>query len=115
MEDAVSIATLLHKDTQVHEIPALLKLYDEIRRDRVDYIQEQARRNGLDNNKGKPPRKFRCVKGDVFPPQASSLLTTKPAAFLFAMLDFCFKHDEYENTLEHLQQWRQVQAKTLAS
>ncbi|EME40294.1 FAD binding domain-containing protein [Dothistroma septosporum NZE10] len=57
IEDAISIGVLLGPGTGPEEIPALLKLYSEIRRPRADYVQEQSRVHGLDENKGRPPRK----------------------------------------------------------
>lgn len=69
------------------DVPDLMKLYDRIRRERVDYVQEQTRLNGLDEDKGRPP----------------------PSA-LFGMLDYCHKHDEWMNTEQKLAEWRKERA-----
>lgn len=87
IEDAISLATLLPLGTQASEVPDLMRLYDSIRRERVDYVQNETRRNGLDEDKGRPS------------PQE-----------LFGLLDFCHKHDEYENTKEKLEEWRRGRA-----
>ncbi|KAK4497067.1 hypothetical protein PRZ48_011516 [Zasmidium cellare] len=87
IEDAISVAKVLQPGTKASDVPELLKLYDGIRRERVDYVQEQTRLNGLDEDKGRPP----------------------PSA-LFGMLDYCHKHDEWTNTEQKLQEWRQGRA-----
>ncbi|KAF2170705.1 hypothetical protein M409DRAFT_51702 [Zasmidium cellare ATCC 36951] len=55
IEDAISVATVLQFGTPASDVPELMKLYDSIRRERVDYVQEQTRLNGLDEDKGRPP------------------------------------------------------------
>lgn len=62
-----------------------MKLYDSIRRERVNYIQEKTRLNGRDEDKGRPP-----------------------PSELFGMLDYCHKHDEWENTKKRLEEWRKA-------
>lgn len=57
MEDGVSIAVLLQQGTKSSEIKPLVKLYDQIRRERVNYIQEKTRINGRDEGKGRLTRK----------------------------------------------------------
>lgn len=85
IEDAISVANVLQPGTQASDVAQLMDLYDSIRRERVDYVQEQTRVNGLDEDKGRPA----------------------PSA-LFGMLDFCHKHDEWENTEEKLEEWRKA-------
>ena len=58
MEDGVSIAVLLQKGTNSSEIKPLAKLDDQIRRERVNYIQEKTRINGRDEGKGRMTRKY---------------------------------------------------------
>lgn len=77
-----------------------MQLYEGIRKRRVDFIQEQTRYNGLDENKGRPPREFQGRDEERY------LLTGGLASRLFALLDFCFKHDEHENTMARLREWR---------
>jgi 2-polyprenyl-6-methoxyphenol hydroxylase-like FAD-dependent oxidoreductase len=48
IEDAVSIARLLPADTTTSEVEERAKLYEEIRYKRAEYVREQTRRNGLD-------------------------------------------------------------------
>lgn len=50
IEDAVSLATLLPLGTRVDEIPVRLRLYEKARRPRVDYVLENTRLNGLDED-----------------------------------------------------------------
>ncbi|EME77765.1 uncharacterized protein MYCFIDRAFT_79031 [Pseudocercospora fijiensis CIRAD86] len=89
MEDGVSIAVLLQQGTKSAEILPLVQLYDQIRRERVHYIQEKTRMNGRDEGKGR--------------------LTPDE---LFGVLDFCYVHDEWANTDKHLAAWREREEKS---
>ena len=48
IEDGITISTLLSADVRVEDIPARLKLYEEIRRPRVSRVRKQS----LDGAKG---------------------------------------------------------------
>jgi 2-polyprenyl-6-methoxyphenol hydroxylase-like FAD-dependent oxidoreductase len=48
IEDAVCIARLLPADTPASEVEDRVKLYEEIGYKRAEYVREQTRRNGLD-------------------------------------------------------------------
>lgn len=50
IEDAVSLATLLPRDTKMSDIPARLLAYEKGRRPRVDMVLEYTRLNGRDEN-----------------------------------------------------------------
>lgn len=58
IEDAASIVQLLPVNTAASEVPDRLKLYERIRHERVTWIQEQTRINGLDEDK-RPESKYR--------------------------------------------------------
>ena len=51
IEDAASVAQVLPEDTPVSNVSGRLKLYERIRHERVTYIQEQTRINGMDEYK----------------------------------------------------------------
>lgn len=59
IEDAVSIANLLPRDTPVDDIPARLRLYELARRSRVEKVLEYTRMNGRDENDLTGPRMSR--------------------------------------------------------
>ena len=48
IEDAVCIATILPQDTSASEVVERLKLYQDIRQERANFIQYASRVNGLD-------------------------------------------------------------------
>ena len=48
IEDAVCVSRLLPADTPTSEVEERIKLYEEIRYKRGEYVREQTRRNGLD-------------------------------------------------------------------
>ena len=48
IEDAVCIARLLPANTSASEVEERMKLYEDIRYERAEYVREQTRRNGLD-------------------------------------------------------------------
>ena len=50
IEDAVCIARLLPKTTSASEVEGRLKCYEEIRYKRVEYVRDQTRKNGLDED-----------------------------------------------------------------
>lgn len=46
IEDAASIAQLLPADTDRLDVPDRLRLYNDIRKERVEWVQDQSRING---------------------------------------------------------------------
>lgn len=67
VEDAVSIATLLPRDTTMEDIPERLRLYELARRSRVEKVLECTRINGRDENDLTGPRmscKYRSTVPD---------------------------------------------------
>ena len=50
IEDAASIAQLLPADTDRLDVPDRLCLYNDIRKERVEWVQEQSRNNGMNEN-----------------------------------------------------------------
>ena len=50
IEDAVCIARLLPKTTSASEVEGRLKCYEEMRYKRVEYVRDQTRKNGLDED-----------------------------------------------------------------
>ena len=56
VEDAVSIATLLSRDTTMEDIPERLRLYELARRSRVEKVLEFISINGRDENDLTGPR-----------------------------------------------------------
>jgi 2-polyprenyl-6-methoxyphenol hydroxylase-like FAD-dependent oxidoreductase len=72
IEDAVCIARLLPADTSASEIEERLEWYGGIRYKRAEYVREQTRRNGLDEE--------------------------ERSSDAFAMLQYCYQHDEWSNT-----------------
>lgn len=63
IEDAASIAQVLPADTPASEVPQRLKLYERIRHDRVTWVQEQTRINGMDEDKRPAGKSSSCVGG----------------------------------------------------
>lgn len=51
IEDGVAFATLLPLGTTVHEIPRRLQLYEQCRKERVDWVQEATRCRGKDGSR----------------------------------------------------------------
>lgn len=82
IEDAVSLATLLPMGTRVDEIPGRLRLYEKARRPRVDYVLENTRLNGLDEDDTSEKR-----------------LTS---AEMVQVMAVCFAHNEIENSTKWL-------------
>ena len=54
LEDAVALAIVLSPDSTPEEIPERLKLYEKIRYERANAIQEFSRQAGADVVDGKP-------------------------------------------------------------
>jgi salicylate hydroxylase len=50
IEDAVCIARLLPKTTSASEVEGRLECYEEIRYKRVEYVRDETRKNGLDED-----------------------------------------------------------------
>jgi salicylate hydroxylase len=50
IEDAMCIARLLPRDTPASHVEERMKLYEEIRYKRVEYVRDQTRRNGFDED-----------------------------------------------------------------
>lgn len=48
IEDGVALATLLPLGTAVQDIPRRLQLYEQCRKERVDWVQESTRCRGKD-------------------------------------------------------------------
>lgn len=65
IEDAVSIAILLPRDTTIDDIPARLRLYELARRSRVEKVLEYTRMNGRDENDLTGPRMSRKYRSNV--------------------------------------------------
>ena len=61
IEDAASISQLLPGGTPASDVPKRLKLYEDIRHERVTWVQEQTRINALDEDK-RPASKSRSWK-----------------------------------------------------
>ena len=74
IEDAVCIARLLPADTPASGVEDRMKVYEEIRYKRAEYVREQTRRNGLDEE--------------------------ERSSDAYAMLRYCYQHDEWRNTDE---------------
>lgn len=51
IEDAASIAQLLPAGTTSAEVPERLALFEKIRHERVTWVQERTRINGMDEDK----------------------------------------------------------------
>ncbi|EON67986.1 hypothetical protein W97_07132 [Coniosporium apollinis CBS 100218] len=80
IEDAASLAVVLGAGTPREEIPDRLKLYERIRYDRANRIQDFSRLMGADLDKK--------VKLDMF-----------------AFTNFNFGHDEWDNSSQKLREW----------
>jgi 2-polyprenyl-6-methoxyphenol hydroxylase-like FAD-dependent oxidoreductase len=61
IEDAVCIARLLPKDISASKIGGRLECYEEIRYKRVEYVRDQTRKNGLDEDERSPGGTFYVV------------------------------------------------------
>lgn len=66
IEDAVCIARLLPKTTSASEVEGRLKCYEEIRYKRTEYVRDETRKNGLDEDErsssGMSPHREDCVQ-----------------------------------------------------
>lgn len=83
MEDAVALGVVLESGVKSGEVPARLKLFDEIRRGRADRIQDYSRRAGAD--------------------------AVEPAVAAKTMQEFTnynFGHDEFDNATQKLREWK---------
>lgn len=81
MEDAVALAVVLPGGTPAAEVPERLKLYEKIRYERANAIQEYSRLAGKDFVGGKP--QIDMMKYTVY--------------------NFC--HDEYDNSTKIFREW----------
>ena len=86
IEDAGSVGQLLPANTPAADIPDRLQLYERIRHERVSWVQEQTRINGMDEDK-RP-----AAKGG------------------FDMLVYCHNFDEWANSAEKLEEHLKAKA-----
>lgn len=64
IEDAVCLARLLPKATTAAEAESRLKCYEDIRYKRVEYVRDETRKNGLDEDERSSGGTF-CFHGCV--------------------------------------------------
>ncbi|EME41930.1 FAD binding domain-containing protein [Dothistroma septosporum NZE10] len=83
IEDAASLGLLLADNSAVSDVPCTLKVFDEIRRERIDWIREQGRLNGSDAAERPPPE------------------------FLMRVMDSCFSYDVWSETEKRLVEHRE--------
>ena len=82
MEDAVALGVVLERGVDPSEIPERLKLFQDIRKGRAEKLQEYTRLAGKD---------------------------VKPGEIAFNMMEytaFNYGHDEYDNSMQRLRDWR---------
>lgn len=83
MEDGVALGVVLEAGLSPEEIPARLKLFDDIRKDRAHRIQEYSRLAGAD-----------AVEPKV------------AAKTMQEFTNYNFGHDEYDNACQKLREWK---------
>lgn len=89
IEDAVALGVVLEAGVSKDEVPARLKLYEQIRKERAELVQEYTRRSG----------KKRGEK----------------ASFDIAdYQNYCFAHDEFMTSHQKLREWKWAQSAHLA-
>ena len=66
MEDAAALAVVLGPGTSPEEVPERLKLYEKIRYNRANQIQEFSRQAGKDFIDGKPQIDSKCSDYEGF-------------------------------------------------
>lgn len=81
MEDAATLSTVLEESLTRDEVPERLKLYESIRYERANRIQEYSRMAGRD------------LKGDV-------------RMNMIEYTNFNFGHDEFDNSAQRLREWK---------
>ncbi|KAL3462042.1 hypothetical protein BJX64DRAFT_277459 [Aspergillus heterothallicus] len=80
IEDAISLAVVLSKDTPVHEVPDRLRLYHDIRHERATRIQGFSRLIGQDR-------------------------TEDQQLDMVGFSNYNFGHDEFDNSTQKLREW----------
>jgi 2-polyprenyl-6-methoxyphenol hydroxylase-like FAD-dependent oxidoreductase len=98
IEDAVCIARLLPKTTSASEVEGRLKCYEEIRYKRVEYVRDQTRKNGLDEDERSSGGMF-CLRVLI----SRSVKPSNCGSELYATLQYCYQHDEWSNTEKTLE------------
>lgn len=99
IEDAVSLALILHDGVSASEVPERLKLYQEIRHERATTVQYGSRVSGND-------------VGDI-PEGSSSPCDPSPRSWAHRVSGFnrdvasenAHHFDEWENTTNRVQEW----------
>ncbi|OBT71915.1 hypothetical protein VF21_09213 [Pseudogymnoascus sp. 05NY08] len=84
LEDGATLSVVLPLGTQPEEIPERLKLYEQIRYERANNIQDYSRQAGVD-----------CVDG-------------KPAIDMMKYTAYNFGHDEFDNSTNIFLKWRRA-------
>lgn len=84
MEDAAALSVVLEKGLKPEEVPARLKLYETIRYERANRIQEYSRELGKDIQKD--------AKVDMI-----------------EYTNYNFGHDEFDNSAQRLREWKWAQ------
>ncbi|UJO19777.1 FAD-dependent monooxygenase OpS4 [Fulvia fulva] len=89
IEDAASLGLLLADALAAEDVPGTLRMLDEIRRERIDWIREQGRINGADAAE-RPPREF-----------------------MIRVMDACFSYNVWSDTEKKLEASRGVSTTAL--
>lgn len=84
MEDGVSLGTLLPRGTDPTEIPSRLRLYQQCRKVRAEYVQEVTRQSGKNVASGSKDNAVKVMK----------------------FFDYNCGHDEYHHSIQQLRNWQ---------
>ena len=97
IEDAAALSVVLEKDTPREEIPTRLKLYESIRYERANRIQEYSRLAGRDLKEDvKMDSKYTLAHS------VCSLLTN----IVIEYTNYNFGHDAFHNATQKLREWK---------
>ena len=97
MEDAAALATVLERSLPRDEVPARLKLYESIRDERANRIQEYSRLAGADL-KSDAKIDSESIRTD------SRLLANQHLVNQYT--NYNFGHDEFDNSAQRLREWK---------
>ena len=100
MEDATALSVVLEKGLKRDEVPARLQLYEAIRYERANRIQEYSRRMGRDIQKDAKvdsKRPISIMKAEI--------LTRAVVEYT----NYNFGHDEFDNSTQKLREWKWAQ------
>jgi 2-polyprenyl-6-methoxyphenol hydroxylase-like FAD-dependent oxidoreductase len=117
IEDAAALSVVMEPGTKPEEIPERLRLYEKIRYERANRIQEYSRRAGLDKNdmaKSDSKSNDSLLHDCEFVPfQDPRFRTAAKMLPVYEYTNYNFGHDEYDNSCQALREWTWSRATSL--